>query len=102
MNLKQYFHDGITERRKEMVNIVEKLKHIHIAMSEQTVFSFMSVSLLLIYDSSADGKIDARLIDFANAVITDESSLDERDKECNADLLFGLSNIISIIQGFLS
>lgn len=85
-----------------MLNIVEKLQHIHTAMSEQTVFSFMSVSLLLIYDSSADGKIDARLIDFANAVITDESSLDEHHKECNADLLFGLSSIISIIQGFLS
>ncbi|XP_076094762.1 inositol hexakisphosphate kinase 1-like [Mytilus galloprovincialis] len=102
LNLKQYFHDGITERRKEMLNIVEKLQHIHTAMSEQTVFSFMSVSLLLIYDSSADGKIDARLIDFANAVVAEDSSLDEHHKECNADLLFGLSSIISIIQGFLT
>ncbi|CAC5393468.1 IP6K [Mytilus coruscus] len=102
LNLKQYFHDGITERKKEMLSIVEKLQHIHRAMSEQTVFSFLSVSLLLIYDSSADGKIDARLIDFANAVVTDDSSLDEQHKECNTDLLYGLSSIISIIQGFLS
>lgn len=101
-NLKQYFNDGVTVRTSEIHRMLDKLKHLHKAMSEQHVFHFLSVSLLLIYDSDSENKVDARLIDFANAISRDELPDEDKYEDYNEDLLFGISSIINILHSFLT
>lgn len=102
MNLKQYFNDGFSLRSDVIRKMLEKLQNIHKTMAEQHTFHFLSVSLLLIYDSDSEVKVDARLIDFANAISQDDLPLEEQHNGYNEDLLFGISSINNILQGLLS
>ena len=102
LNLKQYFNDGFSLRSDVIRKMLEKLQYIHKTMAEQHMFHFLSVSLLLIYDSDSEVKVDARLIDFANAISQDDLPLEEQHNGYNEDLLFGISSINNILQGLLS
>lgn len=101
LNLKQFYHDGVGTRTEEIERTLDKLNHIHSAITQQNVFKFLSVSLLLIYDSTNTCLVDARLIDFANAFVQQNSPSTEASSNMNDDLLFGLTSLIEILQGFL-
>lgn len=101
LNLKQFFHDGVTARTEEIEQTLDKLNHIHSAVNQQNVFNFLSVSLLLIYDSTRGSRVDVRLIDFANAVLQQDSTSTEPGSDVNEDMLFGLNSLIRILQDFL-
>lgn len=125
--LQFFFSNGACLRVDAVKLTLDKLKKLKSLLETQTVFSFYSCSLLLMYDGSysvnkvddsictrqeerklgTEGsdseagfpdRVDVRLIDFAH--VTNRVNIDSIDHSDDG-ILFGLENLISILSAFL-
>jgi hypothetical protein len=95
-----YLHDGLRTRVDVLPMFINKLKALALAIEEQTTFSFMASSVLLIYEGDTsdevEQKADVRLIDFDHTTIHDDGSAQDI-----AGVIFGIRSLVRILKKIL-
>ncbi|SCQ16516.1 kinase, putative [Plasmodium ovale] len=91
---------------KKIVHIVlPKLMNLKMWLEEQTVYSFCSTSLLIIYDKKNTSFCDVKWIDFTYSFENEhcvEEKMGKQKRKLNADILFGINNLIKLCKTVFS
>jgi len=95
-----YLHDGVRTRVDVIPRLINRLKTLVSALEDQTTFSFIASSVLLIYEGDTSDEVeqhvDVRLIDFDHTLTHDDGTAQDI-----AGVIFGVRSLIRLLKKLL-
>lgn len=93
-NITDFFHNGNILRKDVIDSILIELEKLLQVLKEQKKYIFYGSSLLFIYEGIGKLKYSVKIVDFAHTLI-------DNDKEDDSGFIFGLENLITILNKIL-